>query len=126
MGKTQGLHWKWCKSGHNFFLLTCLGRALIELLTKKGCRLSDIHRSLQNVYRDNIIDRSNVLSLATLASGVISVNILQPSMDVKKPTFLLHQELNDGTQYLLAMEKKKKSYYGEGLLYQHVKYERPM
>jgi transposase len=35
-------------------------RAVIEFLMKEGCRLSDIHRRLQNVYRDDTIDRSNV------------------------------------------------------------------
>ncbi|XP_053353685.1 protein GVQW3-like [Clarias gariepinus] len=35
-------------------------RAVIEILTKEGCRLSDIHRRLQNVYGDGTIDKSNV------------------------------------------------------------------
>jgi transposase len=35
-------------------------RAIIEFLTKEGCRLSDIQRRLQNVYGDDTIDRSNV------------------------------------------------------------------
>ena len=35
-------------------------RAVIEFLTKEGCRLSDIHRRLQVVYGDDTIDKSNV------------------------------------------------------------------
>lgn len=35
-------------------------RAVIEFLTKEGCRPSDIHRRLQNVYGDDTIDKSNV------------------------------------------------------------------
>jgi transposase len=35
-------------------------RAVIEFLMKEGCRLSNIHRRLQNVYRDDTTDRSNV------------------------------------------------------------------
>lgn len=34
--------------------------AVIQLLTKEGCRLSDIHRRLLNVYRDDTIDMSNL------------------------------------------------------------------
>jgi hypothetical protein len=34
--------------------------AVIEILTKEGCGLSDIHRRLQNVYGDDTIDKSNV------------------------------------------------------------------
>jgi histone-lysine N-methyltransferase SETMAR len=35
-------------------------RAVIEFLKKEGCRMSDIHRRLQDVYGDDTIDRSNV------------------------------------------------------------------
>jgi hypothetical protein len=35
-------------------------RAVIEFSMKEGRRLSDIHRRLHNVYRDDTIERSNV------------------------------------------------------------------
>lgn len=34
--------------------------AFIEFLMKEGCRLSNIHRRLQNVYRDDTTDKINV------------------------------------------------------------------
>lgn len=43
--------------------------AIIEFLKKEGCRMSNIQRRLQNDYRDETIDKSNVHSWRKTSKG---------------------------------------------------------
>lgn len=81
---------------------------------QERCKPSDIHRRPHNTYRDDVIGKSHKLQDIALVHGVISINILQSTVDSGQPTPLL-QERNGGTLPLPGIHNspamKKNIYY---------------